>query len=498
MMTTYTLSGFSRRVDYAGPTLYVDYSHATLTIVRQDGDGAFTYGYGFIDATGTMPKFSDIFDPWSGSAELRRLADGAVQQLTGSGMHLETQVVAVTWAPGQTAYVLRTFSAPSGHEHLFFIGGAVPQIASLDALNAFLALPTDYILSGPFEGGNAIPLAQMPGVTVTEADLLIAAPDDPILWDGGAGNDTITGSAEGDTILGGAGDDVLTGGGGYDRIWGAEGNDTITTSGESFAVISGGAGDDSLSGGSSFGDMIQGGAGNDRIQLSNGRQMGEMWISHSVAQGGSGDDTITGGLGGDAASGGVGNDVLAGGGGDDRLTGDAGNDTLLGGAGQDTVEGGDWADSLSGEAGNDVLIGGVGRDTLLGGDGNDVLRGEGGNDSLVGGTGADTLIGGAGADTLAGQGGADVFLYLAAADSAGTGRDSIWGFQAGVDDIDLTEVFAGTLVWQGTAAFSGTGQVRSVVAGGNSYLTVNLAGDATPEMSVVVMGVTIGAGDVIL
>lgn len=74
------------------------------------------------------------------------------------------------------------------------------------------------------------------------------------LADGGAGNDTITGSAKPDTIIGGAGNDVLSGGGGSDSITGGDGNDTIT----------GGDGDDRMLGGNGN-DLLQGGAGDDDL-----------------------------------------------------------------------------------------------------------------------------------------------------------------------------------------------------------------------------------------
>ena len=45
--------------------------------------------------------------------------------------------------------------------------------------------------------------------------------------DGGAGNDTITGTAAVDTILGGAGNDILNGGGGDDLITGGADNDAM-------------------------------------------------------------------------------------------------------------------------------------------------------------------------------------------------------------------------------------------------------------------------------
>jgi hypothetical protein len=74
------------------------------------------------------------------------------------------------------------------------------------------------------------------------------------------------------------------------------------------------------------------------------------------------------------------------------------------------VLGGNNADALAGGAGPDSLGGGNGADTLQGGAGADTLDGGNGADSLAGGAGDDVLRGGSGADTLAGGAGADQFV----------------------------------------------------------------------------------------
>jgi Ca2+-binding RTX toxin-like protein len=80
------------------------------------------------------------------------------------------------------------------------------------------------------------------------------------------------------------------------------------------------------------GDILDGGAGNDRIT------------------GGSGDDLILGGDGNDTLCGGEGNDVIDGGSGNDWVISDQGNDYLLFTRGNDTI-------SLRPGFGNDVVIG---------------------------------------------------------------------------------------------------------------------------------------------
>ncbi len=75
---------------------------------------------------------------------------------------------------------------------------------------------------------------------------------------------------------------------------------------------------------------------------------------------------------------------------DDVIQGGAGNDKLYGLTGDDLLEGGDGNDELYGGQGNDVLIGGAGNDVLDGGAGDDVLVGGTGDDVLNGGAGSDT------------------------------------------------------------------------------------------------------------
>ena len=71
--------------------------------------------------------------------------------------------------------------------------------------------------------------------------------------------------------------------------------------------------------------------------------------------GGAGADTVNGSDGPDLILGGEGNDILSGGGGDDRIVGDRGNDTMNGGTGDDTLvwNNGDDTDVANGDAGRD-------------------------------------------------------------------------------------------------------------------------------------------------
>lgn len=82
------------------------------------------------------------------------------------------------------------------------------------------------------------------------------------------------------------------------------------------------------------------------------------------------------------------------------VTGSSDDETIVG------VDKLGFENVVSGAGGDDTLFGGAGRDTFFGGDGNDSLEGGGGNDFLDAGGGKDTLYGGAGDDTM-GDAGAD-------------------------------------------------------------------------------------------
>jgi Ca2+-binding RTX toxin-like protein len=195
--------------------------------------------------------------------------------------------------------------------------------------------------------------------------------------------------------------------------------------------------------------------------------------------------TVTGTAGADNLTGGPGNDVFIGGGGGDILTGGSGSDTFIYLTASDsttsapdfitdfqtsqdqidltsvslnhisTIVNGAadfvFIETSSGQimqinvAGTvqatDIATTGVvnlymqgdnGNNTIIGGAGNDVIDGHGGNDLIIGGGASDALFGGMGNDT---------FKYLAVSESSqGSGADTIFDFQTGQDQIDLTSI----------------------------------------------------------
>jgi Ca2+-binding RTX toxin-like protein len=220
-----------------------------------------------------------------------------------------------------------------------------------------------------------------------------------------------------DQYDGGAGNDTLSGTSGNDAIFLDDGNASARISG--FETIDAGAGNDVV-------DLTSSRFGYVDVQISGGDGNDVLWASsgNDTLNGGTGDDRLDGGAGNDTLGGGLGNDVIAGDAGTDTVTyadatgavsvnlttgtatGAAGNDTLrtlenvTGSSFNDTITGSTGDNVLSGGAGNDSISAGAGNDTALGGDGNDTLDGGDGNDVVSGGAGTDTVAGGAGDDTL--------------------------------------------------------------------------------------------------
>jgi serralysin len=127
---------------------------------------------------------------------------------------------------------------------------------------------------------------------------------------------------------------------------------------------------------------------------------------------------------------------------------------------------------------NDVLTGSAVTNYFNAGPGNDIIIGLAGNDFLGGGAGRDTMTGGLGNDR---------FDYWAATDSlVGANADIIKDFDdSGDDRIGLSDLFGPAMVYRGTLAFSGAGQVRiNDIAGVDLLVEVNLGGTLAADMQI--------------
>lgn len=150
--------------------------------------------------------------------------------------------------------------------------------------------------------------------------------------------------------------------------------------------------------------------------------------------------------------------------------------------------------------------GGAGDDAVRGNGGANRLAGGAGDDRLWGGGGDDRLLGGAGKDRLHGGGGRDDFVFKAAADSVGAGRDVVADFARGRDALDLAALDARAGVAGGQAfvldaggAFS-QGEVRQRRSGDDLFVAANLDGDGDAELSILLLDVAgrLGASDFVL
>ncbi|MBM3095095.1 type I secretion C-terminal target domain-containing protein, partial [Ensifer sp. T173] len=151
-----------------------------------------------------------------------------------------------------------------------------------------------------------------------------------------------------------------------------------------FPSLTGGAGNDTIAGSAKL-DTINGAGGKDIADYSDSSaavfvNLDENGNASSVATAGNRPEGSIGG--GDAAG-----DTLTS---IEGLIGGSGNDFLHGNSAANYLAGGIGNDTLYGEGGADSLYGGLGNDTLYGGTGSDTMTGSGGSDTFV--IGSDSLL----------------------------------------------------------------------------------------------------------
>lgn len=146
------------------------------------------------------------------------------------------------------------------------------------------------------------------------------------------------------------------------------------------------------------------------------------------------------------------------------------------------------------------LVGTDAKEKIVGNGGDNKLTGNAGNDNIRGGGGDDKIIGGLGRDKMSGGSSDDKFIFKSAADSAVDAPDLIKDFgDSGTDRIDLH--LLGDLTYRDEARFNGTMQVRVAKDGSDVIVHINLSGDKTPEMSIVLDNTSLSSmtsGDFIL
>jgi Ca2+-binding RTX toxin-like protein len=162
---------------------------------------------------------------------------------------------------------------------------------------------------------------------------------------GGAGNDTLHGGWNADTITGGAGDDMVHGRRGADTLDGGAGVDVAAYTSSAVGVTV---------------DLAVTGA-----QVSTGDAAGDVLSNFENLYGSAFADILKGDGGDNKLRGEDGDDVLIGRGGNDNLIGREGNDTLIGGAGADRLEGGAGSDTFVFSSLSDSGIVSTARDRIM-------------------------------------------------------------------------------------------------------------------------------------
>jgi Ca2+-binding RTX toxin-like protein len=298
---------------------------------------------------------------------------------------------------------------------------------------------------------------------------------------GGAGDDTIRGTAHDDALYGGDGNDTIYGlggddkleGDGYcyrDQLYGGPGRDTLSL--DSVTWIDGGPDDDTIELGETtcawMGEAF-GGAGTDTVDFS-GAYLPWSLSLDDVANDGYGGhgnlhsdlENLKAGTGGMRLVGSDGPNVLIGGAGDDELDGGGGTDVLVGGDGYDRADYASHAEAVNLSLDGLANDGAAGEAENLGADIED-LRGGTGNDTLSGNDGDNLLDGGPGADTIAGGAGADAVDYSSRSENV---RVDLSG-SAGDDGADQEGDTVGADV---EGAFGGSGQDHLIGNAGSGVL----------------------------
>jgi len=264
----------------------------------------------------------------------------------------------------------------------------------------------------------------------TLADTMTASTAAAITFNGGLGNDILTGNTQNDTLNGDAGNDTLSGGDGDDTLSGGDGDDSFDeeTAPNGKDIFNGGAGIDTLDYSARTSGVtvtMDGTAANDGETVGSASEGDNCKADVENILGTTDDDTITGNALANTITGDDGNDTLNGGAGDDVFTTGAaadGDDKIAGGTGIDSIDystrtgpvtvvldgatasgegseadelaldmenvtGTPLADNITGNKSANELTGLAGVDTLVGLEGDDVLDGGGQADILDCGVG---------------------------------------------------------------------------------------------------------------
>lgn len=308
-----------------------------------------------------------------------------------------------------------TLLIPLAGDHASYFNDSF-SLSALEEVTEMVAAES-LLFSGTFAEGQTFTLSDLPNVTVSQDDYIADFAALNFIFSG-AGHDEIYGLDGDDTIRAGGGSDFIVAGQGSDKINGGAGWDQVSynetdgvTQGVTVNLAKGFAIDN-------WGDRdtIK------KVEAVRGSYLDDTLIGnkkHNMFRGLEGDDTIKGGAGSDE----VRYDR------DERYGGEAGVTVNLGK--RFAIDGFGDRDKL---VSIENVLGSSYNDKLIGNRANNYLSGSEGRDVIKGGAGDDTLVGGVGNDVLRGQWGSDVFMF-----DLQSGRDKIFGFSVGTDQIDLVQ-----------------------------------------------------------
>ena len=315
-----------------------------------------------------------------------------------------------------------------------------------------------------------------------------------------AGTSSISGTGNGlaNILIGNSGANRLDGEGGADRMEGKGGNDTYFVDNVADEVV------ETAYGGT---DTVH-----SAVDFVLAAYVENLTLTGQAAingLGNSGANTLVGNRADNILDGAGGADDLKGGDGDDTYIIDNANDDVYESSsdGNDTVR-----SSVSFTLGNNVENLVLTGTAAINGTGNslgNVLVGNGANNLLKAGSGGDLLVGGAGADSLYGgsDSSRDVFVFQTIADSGKTSStwDRIYDFDRNIDEIDLSDIDAGSAVGDQAFRFvsnfsaGSIGQVRAVNSGSDVRVEIDLQGDNVVDMVLQIVGTSnLRSGDFIL
>ena len=258
-------------------------------------------------------------------------------------------------------------------------GGAVPvlggnpTVANTALIQAFGLGGNDNLLLD--ESAGALPAANLFGGAGNDT-AGGGSGDDQLFGQGG--NDVLLGRGGFDLLFGGAGNDTLTGGDADDQVFGGGGDDRmIWNPGDDSDLFEGGAGTDTVE--------VNGGGGAEVFAITaNGPRVRfdrldpapfaiDIGTSENLVLNANGGNDVVSATGNLAAL------IRL------TIDGGAGNDTILGSNGKDVLLGGDGNDFIDGNQGDDVAFLGTGNDVFQWdpGDGSDIVEGQDGTDTML-------------------------------------------------------------------------------------------------------------------